>query len=250
MDRFKDKVVLVSGAASGIGLASARAFAAEGAQVVLADIRADEAAAAAEAIRDTGAAASSVAVDVGDPVSCLAMVAHAVTTYGGLHIAFNNAGIASAIAPEFEQATIEQWDKVIRTNVSGIFYAMKAEVPALKASGGTAIVNTASVASFLGAGGMPAYVASKHGVAGLTKASALDLIRHGIRVNAVCPGIIDTPMLLNAPDEVRAGMASTVPIGRMGKAEEIAQTVLFLASDAASYMVGTLMLVDGGVAVP
>ncbi|MDB5716849.1 MAG: 3-oxoacyl-ACP reductase [Sphingomonas bacterium] len=247
--RFEGKVALVSGAAGGIGLATARAFAREGASVVLADVNGEAVAAAAQSIRAAGGKASGFLVDVSDFASCEAMVAHAVESFGGLHIAFNNAGIPSEIGGEFEDFAIADWDRLIGVNLSGIFYAMKAEAPALKASGGTAIVNTASVASFIAAPGMAAYVSSKHGVAGLTKAAALDFIRHGIRVNAVCPGFVDTPMLASALAEpgAREAMEGQAPIGRIAAPEEIAEAVLFLASDAASYMVGALIRVDGGV---
>jgi NAD(P)-dependent dehydrogenase (short-subunit alcohol dehydrogenase family) len=250
MHRFTDKVVLVSGAASGIGLAAARAFASEGAKVVLVDLYAESLSLAVESIRKAGGTASSVVADVTSPSACVAMVAHAVSTYGGLHVAFNNAGIAAPIVPSFEESSIEDWDRTLKTNASAVFYAMKAEVPALRASKGTAIVNTASVTSVIAGPGMPAYIASKHAVAGLTKAASLDLIPYGIRVNAVCPGITDTPMLAGAPPEVLAGMAKMTPIGRLATAEEIARAVLFLASNAASYMVGSLMMVDGGVSLP
>lgn len=251
MAHFADKVVLVTGAAGGIGLAAAQAFAAAGARVVLADRQFELAEAAAKAIADDGGSASAVWVDVSDPASCEAMVAHTLATYGALHVAFNNAGIPSAIGGAFEDFSIENWDALIGTNLSGVFYAMKAQAPALKASGGGAIVNTASIAALIAAPGMAAYVASKHGVAGLTKSAALDLIGHGIRVNAICPGFVDTPMLAGALAQpgAREAMNAQAPIGRIASPQEVAKTALFLASDEASYMVGALLSVDGGVVI-
>ena len=252
MARFTDKVILITGGASGIGLATSKAFAAEGAKVVIADLNADKVEEAVAAIRGSGGQVTGIATDVTDFSACERMVAHAVTTFGGLHIAFNNAGIPSGIGGEFEDFSVEDWNRVMTTNVGGIFFSMKAEAPALKASGGTAIVNTASVASFVAAAGMAAYVTSKHAVAGLTKSASLDFIPHGIRVNAVCPGFVETPMLAGAiaTPESKSMIEGQAPIGRVAQPEEIAKAVLFLASEDAGYMVGALMQVDGGVTIP
>jgi NAD(P)-dependent dehydrogenase (short-subunit alcohol dehydrogenase family) len=247
--RFTGKGILVTGAASGIGLAAARGFAAEGGCVLLADINGEAAEAAAAALRAAGATAIATMLDVADYAQCEAAVALCVEAYGALDIAFNNAGMPSRISAEFEDFALEEWRRLIDVNLGGAFYCMKAEAPALKAAGGGAIVNTASVASLVAAPGMAAYVASKHGLAGLTKAAAVDLIRHRIRVNAVCPGMINTAMLapLVADQQLLRHMESQTPIGRVGEADEVARAVLFLASDEASYMVGTLLSVDGGV---
>jgi len=217
---------------------------------VLADLDLDRAEASAAGIRKAGGTAAAFRADVSDYDSCAAMVEFAVATHGGLHIAFNNAGVPTPIRDLFEDAPVKEWRRVIETNLSGPFYCMRAEVPALKASGGTAIVNTASIRSLGASPGMAAYVSSKHGVAGLTRAAALDLVRFGIRVNAVCPGFIETPMLAPrvSDPQVRRLIESKAPVGRLGSPAEIAEAVLFLASDAASYIVGALFSVDGGVA--
>ncbi|MCU1480990.1 MAG: short-chain dehydrogenase [Subtercola sp.] len=249
-ERFAGKVVVVTGGASGIGLAAARAFADEGARVALADRDLDKARAAAAGIRSAGGEAVAVCVDIADFASCEAMVSEVVSTFGGLNIAFNNAGIPSAFGADFDDITVVDWDQLIGVNLTGLFFSMKAEVPALKRNASSVIVNTGSIRSLVAASGRPAYVASKHGVAGLTKAAALDLIPHGIRVNAVCPGFIATPML--APVVADTGLhdqiVGGVPIARLGTADEVAQAVLFLASDESSYLVGSLLSVDGGLA--
>lgn len=247
-NRFAGKVALISGAASGIGLATARAFAAEGARVVLADLDADRAAQAAETI---GSAASAVRVDVSDPADCETMVAAVLDRHGRLDIAVNNAGMPSAVGGMFEDSDIAVWDRLLAVNLSGVFYAMRAQVPCMRKAGGGVIVNTASVASVIAAPGMPAYIASKHGVAGLTKAAGLDLANANIRVNAVCPGFVRTGMtepLLRA-EGVESGLAAMAPLGRIAEADEIARAILFLAHDDSSYATGTLLMLDGGLSI-
>jgi len=251
MARFDDKVVLITGAASGIGLATAIAFAREGASVVLADLDGERALRMAESITRDGGRARGVAVDVTSAESCDAMVAAAEAEFGALHVAVNNAGVPSSIVADFSQYDRTDWQRVMNVNVTGVFNSMLAEAPALIRSGGTALINTASMASFVAAPGMAPYITSKHAVAGLTKAFALDLIRHGIRVNAVCPGFVDTPMLQAAMPtaEARKYIEGLSPAGRLANPEEIAAPILFLASSEASYLVGVLMNVDGGVVI-
>ncbi|RYD92222.1 MAG: glucose 1-dehydrogenase [Sphingomonadales bacterium] len=250
--RFVGKAVLVTGGGSGIGRATAIAFAREGARVVVVDRHGDTARATVATIASEGGTASAFEADVSSFAACQAMVEHSVATYGGLHIAFNNAGIEGPFVPNFTDYSVEDWDRVIAVNQSGIFYAMKAEVPAMRRSGGTPIINTASAASFLAAPAMPAYIASKHGVAGLTKAAALDLIREGIRVNAICPGYVETGMmaaLVGMDEAARDSFVSQAPINRVADPSEMAEVVLFMASDAASYLVGSLLRADGGLTV-
>lgn len=245
MGGFDGKSVIVTGAASGIGRATARAFAAQGARVMLADV--DAAGLAALAAELPGSAA--VITDVADPAACQRMVNETVARFGRLDIAFNNAGIGAPPYADFMDMGVADWRRLVSVNLDGVFHSIRAEVPALRAAGGGAIINTASVASLIAQPGMASYVASKHAVAGLTKAVALDLVRDNIRVNAVCPGLTDTAILDSARDmpEVLRGFEAAVPMGRIAGPEEIASAVLFLASDAASYCVGTLLTVDGGV---
>ncbi len=249
--RFNDKSVLVTGAAGGIGRASAVAFAAEGARLVLADLKAEMLQETAQLCRDRGASVHALALDVADEAAPDTLVRAAIEHHGCLDVAFNNAGIVgdNVDVADYPDAT---WDRVMNVNVRAVFRAMKAQIRAMRAQGGGgAIVNTASVASShamkLGSG----YVAAKHALLGLTRAAALDVVGDGIRVNAVCPGIIDTPLMEHGkkvPGLIEA-LQSAVPMGRMGRAEEVARLVLFLASDEASYMVGQGLLVDGGVTV-
>lgn len=247
--RFTGKVVLITGAASGIGLSTARAFAREGASVAIADRNVAAAREVAASIAAESGSVVAIEVDVADFASCEAMVGAVLTRFGSLDIAFNNAGVPGAAAGSFDEIDVADWDRVMAINVSGVFHCMKAEVPVLRRSGGGVIINAASSASFMAAPGLSPYVTSKHAVAGLTKSAALDLIGDGIRVNAICPGMAATPMMLPLLEDaaVAAALHAQTPIARLASPEEIAEGVLFLASDAASYAVGTLLRLDGGL---
>lgn len=249
MKRFENRSVIVTGGASGIGRAAARGFVAEGARVLVVDRNGAGASAVSAELRDQGATASHFEADIADYVQCEAMVAAAVSRHGGLHVAFNNAGIPGPFTKKVHEYTLEEWRGMLDVNLTGVFHSIKAEVPALLASGGGAIVNTGSIASLVAAPHMASYVTAKHGVLGLTRSAALDLIPLGIRVNAVCPGGVRTPMLDNAlgnPEFLQA-LEQSHPIGRIAEPEEVARVVLFLASDEASFIVGDAVAVDGGV---
>ena len=246
--RFEGKCVLVTGAGSGIGRATALAFAAEGARLILADVDESNGHATVTAAKELGGEAEFVRADVSRAADCKAMVERTVTRFGRLDVAFNNAGINIAAAPI---ADIDEsaWQRLVGVNLTGVFLCMKYEIEAMKRTGGGAIINTASVGGLIGAAGVTAYCATKHGVVGLTKSAALDHIRDGIRINAVCPGGTRTAMLeewFKDPEVARAAVAGT-PIGRMADPSEIARTVLFLASDESSFMVGHALVADGGL---
>jgi NAD(P)-dependent dehydrogenase (short-subunit alcohol dehydrogenase family) len=246
--RFQDKSVIVTGAGSGIGRAAAIAFAEEGANVTVADIDEGNGRETAAKLRELGAQAEFVRVDVSRAADCAAMVEHAVSRYGRLDVAFNNAGINLSVAP-IADVDETQWNRIVAINLSGVFLCLKHEVPAMKRGGGGAIINTASVGGVIGTAGVTAYCATKHGVVGLTKSAALDYIKDGVRINAVCPGGTQTAMLaewFKDPEVERRAIAGT-PIGRMADPAEIARTVLFLASEEASFMVGHALIVDGGL---
>ncbi|AXQ54290.1 SDR family NAD(P)-dependent oxidoreductase [Streptomyces koyangensis] len=243
-DEFAGRTALVTGAASGIGLVTARRLGQGGARVVIADYNAEGAASAAAALTDEGIEASAVTVDVTDPASLEAAVRFAQETYGALHLAVNNAWIGGESAPTGDY-DIDVWNRVVRTNLDGVFYSMRYEIPALLAAGGGAIVNTASILGSVGFAGSPAYVAAKHGVVGLTKTAATEYAAQGVRINAVGPGFIDTPLLQGMEKEAYDGLVALHPAGRLGRSEEVAEVIAFLLSDRASFVHGSYHLVDG-----
>lgn len=243
------KVALVTGAGSGIGRASAMAFAREGAKVVVSDVVVEGGEQTVRMIQEAGGEAVFVNADVSKAAEVEALVNSAVETYGRLDCAHNNAGIEGAMASTVD-CTEETWERTININLKGVWLGMKHEIPRMIEGGGGAIVNTASVAGLVGFQGLPAYVASKHGVVGLTRTAALEYAQQGIRVNAVCPGVIRTPMverILGGDPEAEAQFTALEPVGRMGKPEEIAEAVVWMCSDAASFVTGHAMAVDGGL---
>jgi len=243
------KVSLITGAGSGIGQATSRIFAREGARLVLADVVEEGGNQTLKMVQDLGANAIFVKCDVSKGSDVDAVVAKAVATYGRLDCAFNNAGIEGE-GGNTHECTEENWARVISINLTGVWLCMKAEIAQmLRQGGGGAVVNTSSGAGLAGIRGMPAYVAAKHGVAGLTRAAALEYGRQGIRVNAVCPGPIRTPMMargLKRRPDLEERYARSEPLKRLGEPEEIGEAVAWLCSDRASYVTGLPMPVDGG----
>ncbi|MBM2616400.1 SDR family oxidoreductase [Actinoplanes sp. LDG1-06] len=239
---FAGRVAIVTGGGSGIGEATALLLAERGAQVFVADWDAE---AAYRVAKQIGEAAQAYPVDVSDPQGCDAMVQAAVAAFGRLDIAVNNAGIGGPQAPTGEYP-LDGWERVIGVNLSGVFYSMRAEIPAMLATGGGAIVNMASILGSVGFGMAVAYVAAKHGVVGMTKSAAIEYAEQGIRINSVGPGFIDTPLLATADQEVIAGVSALHPLGRLGRSAEVAELVAFLASDRASNTTGSYFLTDGG----
>lgn len=251
-NRFTGKTALVVGGTSGIGLTTAHAFAAEGARVMIAGRREEEGLAAVSAIRERGGVAAFVRTDVTREESVAAMVAKTVETFGHLHVAYNNAGITGPISKPVDEAELTEYETVMAINATGTWLAMKYEIPAIRAAGGGAIVNCGSFASLRGSAGASPYYASKHAVLGMTKCAAIENAARGIRVNAVCPGLVMTELVeagfTSAPDKL-AMLTSRIPAARPGQTEEVAQAVLWLASDEASYVNGIGLSVDGGSAI-
>ncbi|NLR39827.1 glucose 1-dehydrogenase [Novosphingobium sp. ERW19] len=239
------KVALVTGAGGGIGRAAAEAFARSGASVMVSDVNEAGGAETVALIEAAGGKAAFVRCDVSNAGEVKAMVAATVATFGGLDCAFNNAGINRITDDQYDDAI---WERDIAINLSGVMRCMREEAAVMLERGGGAIVNTASINGLVGNGGQPAYTAAKHGVVGLARHGALRWAKAGIRVNAVCPGVIETPMtapLVQNP-EMKALIDGMTPMGRMGQASEIAEAVVWLCSPAASFVTGHAMVVDGG----
>jgi NAD(P)-dependent dehydrogenase (short-subunit alcohol dehydrogenase family) len=248
---FKGKVALVTGAGSGMGLATAKAFAEAGASVALADQNEESVVSAAKALVARGHEALAIRCNVADERQVAAMVERTVATFGRLDAAFNNAGVQSPVA-ETADASGEEFDRVNAINLRGVWSSMKYELRHMREQGSGAIVNTSSLGGIVGIAGRAAYHASKHGVLGMTKSSALEYAARGIRINAVCPGIIETPMVTHMlerePEAMKEHMRE-VPIGRLGRPEEIASAVLWLCSPGASFVIGHALVVDGGYTI-
>jgi NAD(P)-dependent dehydrogenase (short-subunit alcohol dehydrogenase family) len=247
MPLFDGKVAIVTGGASGIGEAACTLYAREGAQVVVSDIDEKGGNETCRAIQDMNGDAIFVRADVSNPGDCQALVGATLEKYGRLDIAFNNAGIGGE-ANLTADYSLEGWQKVIAINLSSVFYCMKYEIPAMLQSGGGAIVNMASILGQVGFENSPAYVAAKHGVVGLTRTAALEYSKQGLRINAVGPAFIHTPLIsgLEQNEQVRDHLISLHPVGRLGEAEEVAELVIWLSSEKASYVMGSYYPIDGG----
>lgn len=247
-DSFAGKVALVTGAGSGIGLATVKAFAEAGASVVLADTHEEAIRATAEELAATGRKALAIRCDVTDDAQVASLIDRTVATFERLDAAFNNAGVIGRYV-ETADVGADEWERVLAVNLRGVWNCMKHELRQMLRQDGGAIVNNSSIAGLTGTAGLPAYTASKHGVIGLTRTAALEYAAKGIRINAVCPGVIRMPMaqqVAGGDARIATKMESDAPIGRLGEPEEVAAAVLWLCSSGASFVIGHALAVDGG----
>ena len=244
-NNLQGKTALVTGAASGIGKAVALLYGQHGAKVMVSDVDEVQGQQVAQQLKDAGADARFFKADVGDPVQCQQLVQETVSAFGSLDIACNNAGIGGELNMTADYS-LEGWQQIININLNSVFFCLKYELEVMLRQGAGAIINMASILGQVGTSASPGYVTAKHGVVGLTQTAAIEYASQGIRINAVGPGYIDTPLLSQLPPDVRQQLVSLHPIGRLGRAEEVAELVMWLSSDKASFVTGSYYPVDGG----
>lgn len=245
---FSKKTIFITGAACGIGKASALAFAKAGANVAICDVNTDEGSSVARSINENGGHAIFLKCDVSKDEEVKAAIEETARKFGGLDYAFNNAGIEGE-SNSTTECTEKNWDQTININLKGVWLCMKYQIPQILKQGGGAIVNCSSIAGVVGFPGIPAYTASKHGVIGLTKTAALECAKSNIRVNAICPGVIQTPMIerfTHGEAQIQKQLVAGEPVGRIGRPEEIANAAMWLCSDQSSFVTGDSLIVDGG----